>query len=124
MPSFTLGVLLFIFVLTCGTPSPPDEKRHGAYKAYTWVTETKGTCDFVKLQSSLNVSFNNDGDLESPLPGTIACFTSYPLAVYCTGIGAQAYLVLRNNDRGTGVVVGNISGCELIKLDFKLEKQE
>lgn len=120
--------IVSLLLAACAAPPEPQAADlqvvvptlRGNYFAYITLSETRGTCEFVKNGPLGNIDFDTDGNAVSPLPGTINCTTRYPLVLFCQALGNKiTYTGTHSNVNGDHVTsqmgtfdaAGNVGGC-------------
>jgi hypothetical protein len=133
VPTNWWPTLLCLALVACGSPSPvPDAGvpvlPHGDYWIGADITSSEGTCAWLGDALAGVVHVDQAGSVGSPLEPLVSCVTSYePFTVRCEGLGARVTLTGRIwnasgrwGGAGTGVAVGDVSGCQRAELRWWL----
>ena len=123
---------LAIWLLSCGqAPTVEGPKlAAGRYVADGYVIQGSavGKCEWLPLQYHSYVKVNAAGEVESPIPGTINCTTTYGdgVEIACTStLGAElvAHASMYGDSKAVGLADahGDVAGCKRLVIAFFLD---
>lgn len=133
-------LVVTLVLAACGAPpleeTPPAAIMKGDYWLDFFPGATEGNCDFLPDTILGNLTFDDAGQMKSPLEGVVKCETTYPsgfVSFTCKGLGNTLTATARGySDKdgvvetayGDGLITGNVSGCKRVVFGFGIKRPQ